>query len=348
MFTLLQENDFVIEQKIHPAVNQQVKDIRRLRIKGKGYNLLRFLIALGYGVILSQIPSDHFKDFSNYLAYGENSWLRLLSLFSEGVLPTLFNEPVWLFINSALGAFLVPETAVRTIIFLSASSVAWLVLRTNPRHFVWLLVFLLLPAILKNHLVHLRQGTAIAVFLWGWFSHHKVYSWALIALTPFIHASFFFVLIILGMARTMTRIRLGPDIRTLAFITAGILISVSLAWIAAFLGARQAQVYDFNMADVSGLGFILWLAIFGIMATEGRRYLHRHAFESGMILFYLGTYWLIEITARIFEGGMLLVLLAGLRLTGWRRLAFLSIIISYGILAWTMRMGQPALGFGKG
>ncbi|HSH42221.1 MAG TPA: hypothetical protein VK973_08880, partial [Arenicellales bacterium] len=48
--------------------------------------------------------------------------------------------------------------------------------------------------------------------------------------------------------------------------------------------------------------------------------------------FYLCTYWLLEVTARIFESGMLPILFAGLLLTGWRRPAFLTLIVVYG--AW--------------
>jgi hypothetical protein len=60
----------------------------------------------------------------------------------------------------------------------------------------------------------------------------------------------------------------------------------------------------------------------------------------------LGTYWLIEVTARIFESGLPLVLLAGLSLSGWRRVVFLFAVLGSGSLMWLMRLGQPAMGFG--
>jgi hypothetical protein len=112
------------------------------------------------------------------------------------------------------------------------------------------------------------------------------------------------------------------------------------------LGARQAAQYDFHMTEVSGLGFVLWFVIFVLWVFEGRSFLREHVFETGMIVFYLSTYWLIEVTARIFESGMLLVLLAGLALPGWRRLGFLAVIVAYGSATWLLRTGQPAMGFG--
>jgi hypothetical protein len=78
------------------------------------------------------------------------------------------------------------------------------------------------------------------------------------------------------------------------------------------------------------------------------KFLKAHVFETGLIVFYLSTYWLIEVTARIFESGVLLVLMAGLALSGWRRLGFLAMIVVFGGVMWSMRIGKPAMGFGVG
>ncbi len=57
------------------------------------------------------------------------------------------------------------------------------------------------------------------------------------------------------------------------------------------------------------------------------------------------TYWLVEVTARIFESGFFVVFFAGLTLRGWRRQVFLGIVMGAGALAWVLRIGQPGLGF---
>lgn len=344
--TLWQGSGCVIDQGL-PS-NSAYRISFNLRVSKLQYHLFALVLAITYGATLSQIPTEQFKDFSNYLIYAEHSGLRLLGFLDSGILEMLTNEPAWLLINVGLGAFLPAETVVRVIIFGSATLVAWLVLRSHPRHFVWLLLFLLLPMVMKNHLIQLRQGAAIALFLWGWFSSSRTARWLLMGMTPFVHSSFFFVLLVLWAAKGSTYLRLGPDIRTLVFGAMGVSVGVGLAWLASLLGARQAEQYDFAMTDVSGLGFVFWLLVFGIMVMDGRRFLREHVFETGMIVFYLSTYWLIEVTARIFESGILLVLLGGLALTGWRRPVFIAVIAAYGGLTWLLRMGQPAMGFGVG
>jgi hypothetical protein len=312
------------------------------------YKLIAVFIALAYGAILSQIPAEHFKDFNNYLVYAEQSWFILLGRIESGVLATLSNEPVWLLINAVLGASLSSENVVRLLIFTSATMVSWVVLSNYPRHFGWLLVFLILPAVVKNHLIHLRQGLAIAFFLWAWFSPRHITRWLLMCITPFVHVSFFFVLPILWVAKSMTFIGFGAVLRTIVFVGMGIATGIGLAWLALLLGARQAEVYNLATIHVSGFGFAFWTIIFGIMFFEGRHFLREHVFAIGMIVFYLSTYWLIEVTARIFESGLLLVLLAGLMLSGWRRIGFLTAVLTFCVLTWLTRLSQPAMGFGIG
>lgn len=336
-----------IGKKNQPAVDPGIA-ARGMHMPANIYKALAWLLAIGYGAALSQIPAENFKDFSNYLIYAEYSWSRLLWFLDRGVLETLANEPVWLMINAALGALLPPEAVVRTIIFASSTLVAGNVFRAKPDKFVWLVLFLMLPNVLKNHLIHLRQGLAVAFFLWGWFSPHRFVRLALIALTPFIHASFFFVLLVFWVTQSMVRLRLGPDIRAFVLLAMGVSVAVALGWLAAALGARQANEYQFSMAEVSGLGFLFWLSVFALMSMNGRRFLREHAFETGLIVFYLATYWLVEVTGRIFESGLLLVLLAGLALNGWRKTVFLVAISVYGALMWLISIGQPAAGFGIG
>lgn len=312
---------------------------------GRTRSFFFLCIAVAYGFVLSQLPDVHFKDFSNYLVYADSSWLIALRYADGGLLRILSNEPVWLLMNTGLGLFLDPETVVRTIIFFGATSVAWLILRHYPQHFVWLILFLFLPQVIKNYLIHLRQGAAIAVFLWGWFAVNRSSRWLLIGLTPFIHASFFFLLALLALTWFLRSIRFAPDLKTITYVGAGIAVGLGLGVLAELLGTRQAAQYAFERTDVSGLGFLLWLMILGIMLSAGKSWLREHAFESGIVTFYLTTYWLIEVTARIFESGLVVVLLAGLTLRGWRRQAFLGIVLGVGALSWVLSIGRPALGF---
>jgi hypothetical protein len=308
-------------------------------------SLFFICIALTYGFVLSQLPDQDFKDFNNYLNYAESSSLIALSYAAGGFIEILANEPVWLLINSGLGLFMDPEIVVRTIIFFGASSVVWLILRHDPKQFFWLLLFLFLPQVIKNYLIHLRQGAAITVFLWGWFAVNRSSRWVLIGLTPFIHASFFFIVFLLALTWILRLTRFGPDIKTIIYGFIGIALGLSLGFLAELFGARQAGEYAFERTDVSGLGFLLWAIILIIMLSAGKSWLRDHTFEIGIVTFYLTTYWLVEVTARIFESGLIVVFFAGLALRGWRRYVFLSIMLGAGALAWVLRLGQPGLGF---
>jgi hypothetical protein len=313
---------------------------------GRTRSILFLCIAIVYGLVLSQIPDSHFKDFSHYLRYAESSWLFLTRYADAGLFSTFANEPVWLLINVGLGIFLESDTVVRTIIFFGASSIAWLILRYYPEHLVWLILFLFLPQIVKNYLIHLRQGTAIAVFLWGWFAVSLRSRWLLLGLTPLIHTSFFLILILLGFARVLRIIRFAPNLNVISYIFVGIVLALTMGFLADLLGARQAERYLFGRGDISGLGFLFWIIILGIMLSAGKTWMREHVFESGIIIFYLSTYWLIEVTARIFESGLIIVLLAGLTLRSWRRKIFLGMIFGGGGLVWFLE-GTSLFGFGS-
>ena len=311
-----------------------------------GYQLLVVFIAFGYGGMLSALPLEVFSDRVNYLNYAANSWDILVRYWSTGLSVGLFNEPLWLLLNSVLAQVFSPETVLRLIIFGSAALVAWQVLRQDSRYFFILLVFLLLPQVVGYHITGLRQGVAIALFLTGWYVQKRSWRWLLIGMTPFVHASFFFVILLLALTGIARQLKLATDLRTLLFVSAGLGTSVMLGPFVAMVGARQAEVYSFSTANVSGLGFLFWTAIFFIMCLQGRTFIRQYAFEYGAVVFYLSTYFLIEVTGRIFESTLLLVLMAGLHLSGWRRQLFIAMIIGYGALQYLLRVREPWLGFG--
>ncbi len=304
------------------------------------------LIALVYGSALAALPLEVFKDRANYLIYADQSLLILLGHWSQGVLAGLANEPVWLLINAGLNLAFEPETTLRIIVGVPASVVAYLVCRADPKNIMYLLLILLLPQIIKNHIVHLRQGVAISIFLLGWFSHSRTLSWFLLLLSPFIHASFFFVIVLLVLTTIASKLRLAADLRNILFAVSGLAIGVFLAGLAQFLGARQALQYDFTTAQISGLGFLFWMMVLVVLISAGRNFMRQHAFAIGSLVFYLSTYFFIEVTARIFESSLFVLLLAGLQMSGLHRMIFVSMIIGYGVLTYALRLGQPWLGFG--
>lgn len=311
-----------------------------------GYYFLVLALALTYGGLLASLPLDAFSDRVNYLNYAENSWNIFERYWTVSPVIVLFNEPLWLLINAGLATVLSPKVVLQLIIFVPASLVAWNVLRQDSHQLIWLMFFLLLPQVIVYHICGLRQGAAISIFLTGWFTTKRPLRYLMLALTPFIHSSFFFVLALLSLTNITRWLRLSADLRILLFAGLGLGVGTALSWITSLLGARQANFFAFSMTNVSGFGFIFWGLVLGVMCLQGRTFMRQHAFEIGVIAFYLTTYFLIEVTGRIFESTLLLVLLAGLRLTGWRRVVFLTLIISYGLLQYAIRFDESWMGFG--
>ena len=318
------------------AGSHDERDVARKRNTG-----FVIVIALVYASALAGLPLMNFMDRLNYLTYARASLQILRSYAERGWNVVLANEPLWLVVNILLGRVISPENVLRTIIFVPAFVVSYLALRSNPRNMIWVILFLVVPQVLKNHITHLRQGLAIAVFLAGWFSRRRFPRLAFFAMTPFIHAGFFFTLGLLALTHVMRRLRLAADLRLIAFVSLGILTGVGLPWLAPYVGARQFQQYAFAPDDISGLAFLFWGGILALMLLQPRKYLREHAFEIGAILFYLALYPFAEISARVFENTTLLVMLAGLGLREPNRSLFLTCILAYAALTWGQRLLGP-------
>lgn len=302
-------------------------------------------LSLGLAFFLTALPIDAFYDRGNYLVYAENSINIFYRYFNGGFLRTFSNEPIWLGINIFLSGWLSPENTLRAIIFCASFVTAYLALKNNYKYWYLVFLILLMPQVIKNDIVHLRQGLAVAVFLIGWYSSNKKVKLVFIGASAFVHASFFFVDFILFVTWFLRYLRLSTGLRAVVVAAMGFVLSAGLIFITAKLGARQAVGYSDVSASVSGLAFIFWGAILFLYLSEGIKFSQEKAFEISVLVFYLSTYFFMPVTARIFESATLLVLLAGMYLTKWRRWAFLGAFIFYFVFSYLPRLSQPMLGW---
>lgn len=308
--------------------------------------IMAFLYALSLSTLL---PVDEsIKDRINYLVYARESDVIFLRYFIDGNFAVFFNEPVWLFLNFFLSQFFEPDTTVRFFIFLSAFITSFLVLKVDPKFIIFLLFFLVFPGIIGKFVIHLRQGVAISIFLLGWLSVSKSWRCFLFILTPLIHSSFFFVIFLYTLTIIFQQLRFALDLRLISIVTLGVLIGFGLGFLANLAGARQSGEYDFDAAGVSGLGFLFWLGILVIYCLEGRVFSRVNMLAISAIVFYLTTYFLIEVSGRIFESMIVIVLLAGLNLSSWRRMVFIVGVIFFVSLSWALQYDKPWLGWGTG
>lgn len=311
------------------------------------YRFLAIIIAFFYGLFFVYlIPMEAISDRENYLNYATSSDIIALANLSKGIISFISNEPIWLAINIVLSFFLEPKQIVLFVIYFSSFISSYLILKVNSKYFIFLLFLLFFPEVISKYVVHLRQGLGITIFLLAWFSISKRFRLFLFCLTPFIHASFFFVLLLLLITSVLRKIKFAVDLRTVIVVFLGIIVSFSLSQVSSLLGARQAENYDFSVASVSGLGFIFWLGIFVLYWFEGRNFTRENAFVMAALTFYLTTYFLIEVTGRIFQSTVIIVMLASLGLTFWRKKVFIFIIILFFLLSWLIRFNKPFLGWG--
>lgn len=339
-------------------LKQVPQSVAPISIKSRGYVLSswrHFLITLCtsllYATALAALPIDAFKDRENYLRYAERSPDLIDKFLDLGVLPLFANEPLWLSVNALLSQVFPPEFIVRALIFFSAFTVSFVMLRgnglrRNGKNILWLTLFLLSPQIMKDFVIHLRQGLGLSVFLLGYYAKPALTRALLMASAGLIHSSFLIVCAIGATAALTKKISSYPLLR-ISFVVGLSTVGIfSLLEIANFIGARQGLRYAEIAIETSGLGFLLWAGVFLVLVTGGSQFLKEHIFAVSMLGCYLGAYFLTPLAARIFESGLPLVLTAGLLLKPLHKLVFLSIFLFYSGYVYITSIGSPWLGWG--
>lgn len=292
--------------------------------------------ALLFAAVLTSMPLMNFKDRDNYLNYFADSPILLLMNIAKGPLALLTNEPLFLLLCTGLNLLVGPYMGLRIIIFSGAFLVSLQTLKVAPKSFLLLFAFLLAPQVLENHIVHLRQGLAIGVFLFGWRSTRRWIRWTLMLISPLVHASFFFVLMFAGIAKASKKVRFGKKQVILIYLTIGLALGVGLGLITNVLQARQGEEQTFGAAAAgsSGLGFAFWILPLTVMLWESRHFFREHILEIGTLLFYLATYFISPFSARVFESTLLLILLSSFQMSRSNRNLFTVLIVAYSIMQW--------------
>ena len=308
--------------------------------------IMALLVSVSYATSLALLPIDAFKDRDNYLYYAEFSSYIIERFADSGLLSLLSNEPLWLLVNASIGQLLSPEWTIRAIIFASAFTTSFVLFRKYSGHLIWLTLFLLSPQILKDFVIHLRQGLGLSIFLLGYFASPLWIRALLITSAGLIHSSFFIVTAIGMTAYFSERISVNSLIR-IGLVTALFTATIfSLIEIANFLGARQADRYADTALQISGLGFLLWAGVLAVFLTAGPRFIEDHIFAASLLSCYLAAYFVTPVAARIFESGLPIVLTAGLFLKPLHKMIFLSIFVFYGAYMYISVSGTPWLGWG--
>ncbi|WP_140632996.1 EpsG family protein [Methylibium rhizosphaerae] len=276
--------------------------------------------------LLAARPMGLGLDDENYLEYF-NGAQEILSRY-EG-LSYVFNEPLWLLLCYSANALLGDEGALRFVIFASSAFAGVGVARMNRWSLLPIVLYFALPTSLKNHVDHLRQGFALGLYVFLFTAEGR---WRTLRFaTPLVHASFWVVIVIdVLLARYYDRHpeRTRVDALKILLVSAGVSVALSfgLAQVAAALGFRQADVYDFLASEGSGAAFLSWLVLLPVLfALANRQYFGPFAAFLG---FYLGGYYFSPVAARIFENSYFLLCSSAPTASRSKRLVFWAILIA--------------------
>lgn len=302
--------------------------------------------SLLYASVLSALPVEEFIDRANYLSYAVDSYIVYLRYLNKNPLSIPFNEPLWLAINMSLYYFLDMRGVVRAIIFISSFSLSFTLLNRFRYNYIWVIFILIYPQILKNYIIHLRQGAAISVFVVGYYSRYPLKRFIITSLTPLIHSSFFFVALMLYFNNIIRALRVNLYIRILLFLIFYMALVYAIQIVADQLGARQADAIENDVTNTSGLAFIFWITVLSIFLLEGTKFLKDNIFHISAVVFYLVAYLFTSYAGRIFESALVLVMIAMTELNGWRKPAAMTMMVILAINYYVANFDQPWFGWG--
>jgi hypothetical protein len=265
------------------------------------------VIAFIYAIVLGFLPQEIFRDRIGYFDLAEKGMFWLEYYFNRGGLSGLTNEPLFWWIIGQLSQWIAPQEVIHLVVMVPAFFLAYYTLQYQKEYFWILLGMLLLPQVVKNHLVHIRQGMAVAMFMVGWYAPNQWVKWLLIGLSPFIHGSFFIIGGLWGLNEWTQKLKFNYRLA----LNAGyiLLVALFLSEIARLFGARQAHYSTGVWQEVSGMGFLFWGGITTLFFIQGKDFIKQHLFSISILVLYLSTYFFVELSARIFESGMMVVLL---------------------------------------
>jgi len=322
------------------------------------YKLIIFFVSLTYSLLLTfQIPiNETINDRLNYLIFIKGAENIFFNYFEKGILNFFFNEPLWSTIIIFFKVFLTSENIIRAIVLFSSFVSSYLILKVDNRYFIFLLILLFFPGIIDKFVVHLRNGFAITIFLIGWFSISKFWRIVFFGLSPLIHSSFFIIILIYlfnvyfkKINWLFNKIRIDIFLIVTTSILLSIIIILNLAFFAEILGARQIDhktYFNFNLKNISGMGFLFWLIVLFLYLLEGKNFILKNSFQIFLILFYLISYFTLNIGIRIFESALIIVILCSLDLNSWRKICFFSIFSFYMLSVFIIRINKPYFGWG--
>ena len=303
--------------------------MNRISIKNnKIYIAISFILA-----ILFILPKNVLwaVDREAYFIYATSSYSILERNISKGIFSLLINEPLFLIINIFLSWILSPENIIRFIIFFSVFlSLLSLGKLTNYNYWI-IILFIIMPNILKNYVIHLRQGLALSFYLIG-FSNTNNKLIIFKYLSIFIHTSFLFLFMIELINRISKKFKINNDVRILFICVVLFIVPFFVEDIAYLLGDRRVLEYSFLGEKNIGFGFIAWSLFLLFFITIKNRKNDVNLIIIYNLVLYISSYFTLDFSARIFESIVPIIVVSCINDNRKDiRFIFISFFILYGL-----------------
>ncbi|PXW80495.1 EpsG-like putative glucosyltransferase [Pseudogracilibacillus auburnensis] len=310
-----------------------MEDTNKVPVANKYRKRFYYLFTFVVGLILALRKIPWATDDQNYLNYVTYSHLLFSNTVDKALHNPLFilvNEPIWLLLNNCFNLIFEPETVIRIFIFFSAVSVLYALGKITNYSFLTIFFFLFLVQIIKNHILHLRQGLAVGIFLLG-FTREGKKGILLRFITPFIHTSFWFVLFI-EVFEKWTKNFFTLSARLVIFIVSAFSFVFTIPFLMELSGDRRIKLYAGYEAG-SYYGFLLWLLMgllfFLLVKKNETGIIGRYA-----IILYVLTYFFIDFGARLFENYIPIIVAAILMSNKESKVILVFVLIIYGGITW--------------
>lgn len=236
------------------------------------------------------LPNEMLWDRDNYLIYAENSENIIASYNS--VKDLIFNDYLFLKINSFLAMFFPAHYVVYMLVFFNIFSFYYLLSRCslNIISFVFgIIISILLVPVLHLEIIAIRQALATTLIMFAMiFFKDKIKITVIFLIASLIHSAFFlfsFIFILDNFAFN----KFDKKKRVLLNGIVILIISFSYLVVAELLGLRQVDLYTSYDAPIGGGTFLICLFIFAYLYLYGRvnnNYIYYFSMQ-GLLLFLL-------------------------------------------------------------
>lgn len=309
----------------------------------KRYVIFSMAFSFIYAYVLAGLPIDGFIDRDNYLNYVANSGLIFFGNLSQGLFSFLLNEPIWLFINMILNFLFEPEFSLRVIIFTSSFVFSFYMLRAKRGdvfYVIFAIIICLLPQVMKNYVIHLRQGVAIAFVAFMMFSATGLARRIYIVIAPLVHSSYFFLLpniFISWIVKDKLKFRRNSFSSFLIYFLIACFIVLVFVNALSFTSARQVETLEQVSGESrSGMAFLFWAIVFYLFISSGDDFRRNNFFSIVSIAIYLMLYFFFDPIARVFESSLPFIFFSGYELKSKRRWVFFSMVFFLFCFQWLL------------